>query len=503
MQEEDMSSRELWLIRRKVKKFWKIQLSGKSYTVVTGLAGTEGRTTTKKFASEVEAEGAYLKAIATAFTKGYREGEEQLPGIWQAFADWDVAAVREYLRADPELAKTRGPEGETPLHSAVQHRRHAMAKLLLEHGADVNAQGGEDKETPFGLTIDEFDAGNKNAVRTVEVLLSYHPDLSIKDRWGQTLLQRATRDEDLGKLLERHGIAANLDSAAKLIKALEEKGIPYVQKQLAANPQLLRDPKMADVLEFAVSWGDRAHGFVSFLLDNGADPNWTSQGRGGPVRPLIECAVLGANRPKIVRLLLERGADLKRLKNGGRALLESAIYVRANKEIINDLIRFGVKKDLHIQLKMDGAKKIFAQIKENPALIQELDDPVEFLNQAMGNEELVETLLTLGVDPNSHGPDQDAPLRLAVKNANVKLVRLLLDHGADPNPRDRAWHQASGRYGTSVMYEGWQESQAERRKAIIDLLIARGAKTDEPARHEEWMKRLEAIIARRARKKKK
>jgi ankyrin repeat protein len=61
-----------------------------------------------------------------------------------------------------------------------------MAKLLLEHGADINAQGGEDKETPFGLAIDDFDVGNKNDVRTVEVLLSYHPDLSIKNRWGQS-----------------------------------------------------------------------------------------------------------------------------------------------------------------------------------------------------------------------------------------------------------------------------------------------------------------------------
>jgi predicted DNA-binding WGR domain protein len=254
MQEDHMSSRELWLVRRKVKKFWKIQLSGKCYTVIAGLAGTEGRTTTKKFPSEVEAEGAYLQAISTAFTKGYREEKDQLRDVWQAFADWDIVAVREFLRADPELAKTRGPEGETPLHTAVQYRRHAMAKLLLEHGADVNAQGGEDKETPFGLAIEDFSPSNKNDVATVKTLLSYHPDLSIKDQWGQTLLQRATLDKDLAKLLETHGIGAYPDSAAKQIKVLEEKGIPYVQKQLAANPRLLRDPKMADVLEFAMSW---------------------------------------------------------------------------------------------------------------------------------------------------------------------------------------------------------------------------------------------------------
>ncbi len=101
---------KLWLIRRNVKKFWEIELAENSYTVVAGLDGTEGRTTTKKFACKVEVKKAYLQAIATAFMRGYRE--EQLPGVWQAFADWNVTAVGEFLRADPELAKFRGPQGD-------------------------------------------------------------------------------------------------------------------------------------------------------------------------------------------------------------------------------------------------------------------------------------------------------------------------------------------------------------------------------------------------------
>jgi hypothetical protein len=73
-------------------------------------------------------------------------------------------------------------------------------------------------------------------VRTVEVLLSYQPDLSVRDQSGQTLLQRASRNKDLAKLLEKHGIAANLDSASKLIKALEQKGMPDAQQRLTPRP---------------------------------------------------------------------------------------------------------------------------------------------------------------------------------------------------------------------------------------------------------------------------
>ena len=107
----------------------------------------------------------------------------------------------------------------------------------------------------------------------------------------------------------------------------------------------------------------------------------------------------------------------------------------------------------------------------------------------------MQLLLQLGVDPNAHGTARKAPLRLAVRNANVNVVRLLLDHGADPNPND-----LHGQF--PVLYEGMQEAHAERIKKIIELLIARGARTT-PDSHEEWMKRLDAMIARRARGKKK
>jgi predicted DNA-binding WGR domain protein len=96
--------------RHKAKKFWEIELAGNSYITVAGVAGTQGKTTTKKFASKVEAQNAYLRVLSSAFTRGYRE-EVEAPAVWQAFADWDVAAVGEFLRADPALAKFRGPEG--------------------------------------------------------------------------------------------------------------------------------------------------------------------------------------------------------------------------------------------------------------------------------------------------------------------------------------------------------------------------------------------------------
>src|SRR5262249_37653294 len=117
------------------------------------------------------------------------------------------------------------------------------------------------------------------------------------------------------------------------------------------------------------------------------------------------------------------------------------------------------------------------------------------MNQAIRCEELVELLLKLGVDPNAHGTALEAPLRLAVKNVNLKLVRLLLDHGANPVPNDI-------HAGIPMIYVGFEEMKAEEIKAIVDLRLAKGA-LRWPGWHEELMKRLEAAIARRARGKKK
>jgi ankyrin repeat protein len=487
-----MPWREFWLIEHKVKKFWKIQLAGNSYTVLAGRKGTEGQTTTREFPTREEAEGAYLEAIAVTLGEGFREGEEQPASIYDAIEEGNLAAFRKLLRANPEFSTACAEDGETLLHVAVRNGRCDMARLLLEAGADVNARGGEDGETPFGVAIADFSTLVKTDVEMVELLLKYHPDLSIVDQRGETLAYRAALNQDLAALLERRGIAQHRDPAPKLIAALEQKnGLANVQKQLEANPLLLNSPRIGDVVGGAITWyGDRAYKFVSFLLDHGVSPNATCHGQ-----PLIVWAVEQAGAAKVVRLLLERGADLKRLKNGGRALLVSAIYIRSKKEIIDDLIRFGVKKDLIVLFEMGGAKKVLAELQKDPALLREVDDPVELLSRGIGSEELVGLLLRLGVDPNAHGTARKAPLRLAVRNANVNVVRLLLDHGADPNPND-----VEGQF--PVLYEGMQEAHAERIKKIIELLIARGARTT-PDSHEEWMKRLDAMIARRARGKKK
>ena len=477
-----MAWRTFWYSRNKVKKYWKIQLSGTSYTVVSGRKGDDGKTTTKEFASPEEAERAYQMAISLTLSRSYREGDEQPRNIWAAVWEGNVPVVRELLH-NPELCNERAPEGETPLHVAVSDRRTDIAKLLLEAGADINALGGEYKDTPFGLAIEEFGAWNKRDVEMVELLLQYRPDLSVVSEWGDPLSVRVMRDKELVKLVEKHGNALGSDPGLNLIAVFQEKGIAPVQKLLEANPKLCKSPHIAEILGSVVMGGnERAVKFVSFLFDNGVDPNLKCHDQ-----PLIEWAVEQGGGPKVVRLLLERGADLKRLDQGGRALLLSAIYVRRPKEIIEDLIRFGVKTDLIVRLQMEGAKKVLAEIKKNPGLVRELADPVAFMNEAIGSKELVEHLLDLGVDPNAHGLTQPAPLRLAVQRLSFPVVKLLLERGADPNPKDSGTDR-------SVIEAPIPHDKAALVKKIVDYLMANGCKGyADPQEQEKYMKLLDRL----------
>ena len=54
-------------------KFWKIELSGTSYTVTYGRIGTKGQTSTKSFPTPEKAKSAYEKIIAEKLGKGYIE----------------------------------------------------------------------------------------------------------------------------------------------------------------------------------------------------------------------------------------------------------------------------------------------------------------------------------------------------------------------------------------------------------------------------------------------
>jgi ankyrin repeat protein len=108
-------------------------------------------------------------------------------------------AVLEYVNA-------RNAEGKTPLHFASGTQKEvpditlsSVARLLLEHGADVNALSN-DRSTPLHL------AAQPGRIEVVRVLLEHGANAAAEDDNGSTALQVASNNghDEVMKLLSEH-----------------------------------------------------------------------------------------------------------------------------------------------------------------------------------------------------------------------------------------------------------------------------------------------------------
>ncbi len=90
--------------------------------------------------------------------------------------------------------------GETPLYTSVSNALNGeggssdlgIIRLLIEHGADVNARSTESNRTPLMCAVDYL-VSSPNQVKVVRALLAAHPDLELKDSFGSTVLRTAER----------------------------------------------------------------------------------------------------------------------------------------------------------------------------------------------------------------------------------------------------------------------------------------------------------------------
>ncbi|MEZ4870504.1 MAG: sigma-70 family RNA polymerase sigma factor [Caldilineaceae bacterium] len=141
--------------------------------------------------------------------------------IHLAAALGDVATTVQLLARDPDLLEARTQADHvlladfTPLHVAARYRQPAIAKRLLEQGADPNATTASVKGmTPLQLAV-MYSAGDEDDIRidVPKLLLAHGADVTIRDQvrrltaleWaeGSYLADEKGRVE-VAKLLREH-----------------------------------------------------------------------------------------------------------------------------------------------------------------------------------------------------------------------------------------------------------------------------------------------------------
>jgi ankyrin repeat protein len=105
----------------------------------------------------------------------------------------------------------RNDSGETPLHAAAAAGDAETVRLLLEHGAELDARDANFDGTPLGyatVTSGEHPNTNGDWVASVELLLN-----AGADRTG-VLVPSKPPSEDVAEVLRSYGITSNETRAA-------------------------------------------------------------------------------------------------------------------------------------------------------------------------------------------------------------------------------------------------------------------------------------------------
>jgi ankyrin repeat protein len=302
-----------------------------------------------------------------------------------AVASGDVAKVSDMLDASFSLETPNPSEGETPVLLAARLDKPAMVSYLIGRGADLHATNR------FGQGLLHFMAAHAGTSDRLESVLSRGLDLEARNTWGATPVLAAAGAgcvAGVSKLLKAGAdpFACDKDGCNLVFQLVQGTHSfperPELRASYDAHLALLKDL-------VALGVDPRARGAL------GSDATTVAAGR-GLTGVLSAFALLGVN--------------LTRPDGRGLTPLLAAAFLD--------------RKDTARSLQATTPNDFFALVAM---------DELERVRARLGSEpDLSTAILAVEGQP-------DCVLAIAAGHASAEMVRLLLNHGADPNGPSRRW----------------------------------------------------------------
>ena len=399
--------------------------------------------------------GSGTQAIIAAATKG------------------DVEAVETELARDPALARASNETGDTALHQAAKHGHMRVVRTLLTAGANADAVRGDGyRPVHCALMPNWFFQARLGPRKEIADLLlargaQYTIFIAALRGDGQFVRDALARDRSLANFEDtcHHRVlsAAVRRSDVAMTRLLLEHG---------ADPNLPEEGAPRG-LSLWIAVNDRQREIVHLLLAHGADPNADVDSCGTPMSQAQT-----KRDSELTELLHRHGGHrsapserdrVAQLVKAGK-LDEAEAVLRANLQWIHG-DEAGWGDGILAGPARDGRNDIIAMLLRLGATIPPVSKWAPYYY--FKHEATAAFLLENGMDPDhmnwhrftllhhmaaegelakaklllAHGADIDAvdeeyrstPLGVAARRGQDKLVKLLLDSGADPMAAGASW----------------------------------------------------------------
>ncbi|KAK3262073.1 hypothetical protein CYMTET_29052, partial [Cymbomonas tetramitiformis] len=387
------------------------------------------------------------------------EDGEGRSALTMALAGGKEAAARALLEAG---AGVNAGTGRRPLHAAAEKGMVKVLSVLLEKGAEVDAEDGEGR-TALALAL----AGGKEAaaralleagagVNTVKGLRPLHTgveqemvevlselvekgaEVDAEDGEGRTALTVALAlgQEGAARALLEARAGVNAGTGQRPLHAAAERGLVEMVRELVGKGAEVdaEDGEGRTALTVALAFGQEAA--ARALLEAGAGVN-AGTGR----RPLHAAAEKGM--VEMVRDLVDKGAEVDAEDGEGHTALTQAL-AGGKEAAARALLEAGAGVDagtgqrpLHAAA-MKGTVEMVRELVEKGAEVDAEDrEGCTALTVALafGQEAAARALLEAGAGVNAGTGRR--PLHTAAEKGMVEMVRELVEKSAEVDAEDR------------------------------------------------------------------
>lgn len=366
----------------------------------------------------------------------------------------DLDAVRQLLAERGADVDAKGPHETPALHWLVRIEEFELTQRLLEAGADVNQRNG------LGLAALAIAIENRD-IPMVQLLLKHGADPRTPDAAGETPLMLAARtgSPEIVKAILDQGVEVDAQEPhyqqTALMIGVRSKSPEVVALLLKAGADVNLQTPPGETPRFRLPSEVSASKGVGVNW-GGFPPHGSRNPIGGAKTPLLYSTRTGDLAT--TKLLVEAGANLEQADADGvtpllNAIINGAVAAKPGNETEHiEVAHYLIEQGANIQVSdWFGQTPLFAAVE-----LRNVDVPGPVRDNGIDREKvlgLITTLLERGADPNARVTEVlpvrrwitrlgylswvdvtgQTPFLRAAYSGDVTTMKLLVEHGADPN----------------------------------------------------------------------